>query len=365
MTPRFPNRPNYAIFTSANGYQRAYGEPGAQCRQNRQTRLKIEKNPVNSKSLTQLRSHMSIERLNGYFQKEVLVKKRTVLSVILAILLLLPTAALASNFDTLVVFGDSLSDNGNLYKIDSTAVPSQSYYKGRFSNGRVWAEYLAEEDFLDCSLEDKAYGGATTDGSSPPGLISQVRDYTGSATLEDNTLFAVWIGANDFLEGSDDYEASAANIRTALDALATFGAEHLLIINLPDLGSTPRYLGKPEEDGARRLSQGFNAELAAVIDAFKDANPEVNVYEFDVDAFLQAVANDPAGYGFTNATQVCPSFKIADNFDNSKGYVFWDKIHPTTEAHRVIADQILSILTEDDNSNGGSCFINSLPAIAQ
>lgn len=293
------------------------------------------------------------------------MKKRTVLSTILALLLFLPTVALASNFDTLVVFGDSLSDNGNLFALDPTQVPSDTYYQGRFSNGPVWAEYLAGENFLDCSLVDNAYGGATTDGATPPGLISQVSAYTGSATLEDNTLFAIWIGANDFLNGSDDYAASAANIGTALDALATFGAEHLLIINLPDLGSTPRYLGTADEDGARALSQGFNAALAAVIDAFQAANPEVIVYEFDVYTFLQAAANDPGSYGFTNATDVCPSYFIADNFDNSDGYVFWDDIHPTTEAHDVIADQILSILDEDDNGDGNSCFISSLLATVE
>jgi phospholipase/lecithinase/hemolysin len=297
----------------------------------------------------------------------VLVKKRTVLPAILTILLFLPTAALASNFDTLVVFGDSLSDNGNLFKMDPTQVNSQDYYQGRFSNGPVWVEYLAEEDFLDCSLVDNAYGGATTDSASPPGLISQVSAYTGSAILEDNTLFAIWIGANDFLNGSVDYATSAATVGTALETLATFGAEHILILNLPDLGSTPRYLGTPAEDGARTLSQGFNTALATVIDAFIVARPEVVVYEFDVYAFLQAAANDPGSYGFTNATQVCPSFKLADNFDNSGGYIFWDEIHPTTEAHEVIADQILSILTEDDNGDGDgdSCFMNSLLAIAQ
>jgi phospholipase/lecithinase/hemolysin len=283
----------------------------------------------------------------------------------LALLLYLPAAALASNFDTLVVFGDSLSDNGNLFAIDPTQVPSENYYQGRFSNGPVWAEYLADADFLDCDLVDRAFGGATTDGASPPGLIAQVSAYTGSATLEDNTLFAIWIGANDFLNGSDDYATSAANIGTALEDLATFGAEHILIINLPDLGSTPRYLGTAEETGARALSQGFNTALATVIDAFQAANPDVTVYEFDVYAFLHAAAGDPASYGFTNATQVCPSYYIADNFDNSAGYVFWDEIHPTTEAHDVIADQILSILPEDDDSDDNSCFINNLLSIKE
>ncbi|MGD9216577.1 MAG: SGNH/GDSL hydrolase family protein [Desulfobacteraceae bacterium] len=301
------------------------------------------------------------------------MKKRTVLPVILVLLLCLPTAALASNFDTLVVFGDSLTDNGNLFAIDPDQVPSDYYYQGRFSNGPVWAEYLAQEDFLNCTLVNNAYVGATTDGASPPGLLSQVSAYTNSASVEDNTLFAIWIGANDFLNGSVDYATSAANIRTALESLATFGAEHILILNLPDLGSTPRYLGTADEDGATALSQGFNEALAAVIDAFQGTYQETVVYEFDVYTFLQATADDPGSYGFTNAKQVCPSYATAGNFDNSAGYVFWDDIHPTTEAHDVIADQILSIVTEeddiqsnvteDDATASDSCFINSLFAI--
>ena len=291
------------------------------------------------------------------------MKKRSLLPVLLVLFLSLPTVALGgSSFDTLVVFGDSLSDNGNLYALTANTSPDPDYYyQGRFSNGPVWVEYLADASALDCTLVDYAYGGATTDGASPPGLIAQVSAYTGSATLGDKTLFAIWIGANDFLNGSTDYATSAGNIGAALDDLASFGAEHILIVNLPDLGSTPRLLGTPGEAGARALSQAFNAALAAVVDVFQAANPDITVYEFDVYAFLQATAADPADYGFTNATEVCPAYYTADDFDNSAGYVFWDEIHPTTEAHEVIADQVLAILPEESSDGSSSpCFINSL-----
>jgi phospholipase/lecithinase/hemolysin len=292
------------------------------------------------------------------FLKEVLVKKKTLRSVIFTLLLFLPTAALASNFDHLVVFGDSLSDDGNLFAIAPSQVPSDLYYEGRFSNGPVWVEYLAEEDFLDCNLVNHAYGGATTDGVSPPGLIAQVNSYTASATLADNTLFTIWIGANDFLNGSVDYQASADNIGAALEDLAAFGAEHILIVNLPDLGSTPRYIGTAEASSATALSQGFNAALATVVTAFQTDYPDVMIYEFDCFTFLQRVADDPARYGFTNATQVSPSYAIADDFDNSAGYVFWDTIHPTTEAHEMLADRVLSILPEESDDDN-ACFISS------
>lgn len=39
-----------------------------------------------------------------------------------------------------VVFGDSLSDNGNLFA--QTGQPPAPYFQGRFSNGPVWVEQL-------------------------------------------------------------------------------------------------------------------------------------------------------------------------------------------------------------------------------
>src|SRR5262249_420524 len=54
----------------------------------------------------------------------------------------LPSAALVSN---LVVFGDSLDDVGNLSRITGGALPpGDIYYQGRFSNGPLWADTLAE-----------------------------------------------------------------------------------------------------------------------------------------------------------------------------------------------------------------------------
>src|SRR5687768_12602152 len=78
------------------------------------------------------------------------------------------TFANADTIDKIVVFGDSLSDNGNFYTLSSrlhradSNVPivpaSPPYASGRFSNGEVWVEDLAKS--LHVPLEDYAYGGA-------------------------------------------------------------------------------------------------------------------------------------------------------------------------------------------------------------
>ena len=77
-------------------------------------------------------------------------------------------AASAQSYNRLVVFGDSLSDNGNLLAatqgmappLPPSASPNRTYDTGRFSNGPVAVEHLAAQ--LGVPLLDLAWGGALT-----------------------------------------------------------------------------------------------------------------------------------------------------------------------------------------------------------
>ena len=60
----------------------------------------------------------------------------------------------------LVVFGDSFSDSGNLFKATAGLIPKNPYWEGRFSNGPVWSEYLAYS--LNIKLDNWAYSGSPT-----------------------------------------------------------------------------------------------------------------------------------------------------------------------------------------------------------
>ena len=287
------------------------------------------------------------------------IGRKTALALVLCLCLSLP--AWASNFSNIVAFGDSLSDNGNIYALKPAACPSELYYQGRFSNGRVWVEYLAETEYLDATLTNNAYGGAETSGAVPPGLLEQVAAFVAAGTLPADALFTIWIGGNDFLGGNTDYVGSADNVRMALDDLADFGAESILILNLPDLGAIPRNNGDAQTSaGATALSEGFNAELKSNVDAFQIDNPEVTVYYMDIYALFQDIVEDPGKYGLSNADSVCPNYLVADDFEND-GYLFWDDIHPTTEAHEEIAARVTELVTPDSDSGGSSgCFISSM-----
>ena len=276
----------------------------------------------------------------------------------------------AATFDEIVIFGDSLSDNGNLVFIENQPEPDpELYYQGRFSNGPVWVEYLADAQHLNASLTDRAIGGAQSGGFV--GLNVQIPTYvtTADSPPSPNSLFSIWIGGNDFLNGDGDSQAAVANINEAMEELVEFGAKHLLVLNLPDLGAIPATLGSPEAPQATAFSNDFNAALADMIGNFRVEHPEIGVYEFDVFTFASTVKSDPAAYGFTNATDPSPNFEVPDNFDGA-GYVFWDERHPTTSMHSLFADEVFALLNEQapspemntaaqDDGGGSSCFIEA------
>src|SRR4051794_7179211 len=94
-------------------------------------------------------------------------------STLLLTAAVLAPPALASPYTGLVVLGDSLSDQGNLFAATTVLGPTPQpapdhYYLGRFSNGPVYTERLAQD--LGVSITNSlaggtnfAFGGARTD----------------------------------------------------------------------------------------------------------------------------------------------------------------------------------------------------------
>ncbi len=282
-------------------------------------------------------------------------------------LFFLPVNAFAGPFGGVVVFGDSLSDNGNLLLVEGQPKPDpELYYQGRLSNGPVWVEYLTDPQHLDTVLHDRALGGAKSDGLIPPGLIEQVTAFIAldGPPLSANTLFVIWIGGNDFLNGDGDFKATVDNIEDAMQRLVDAGAVHLLLMNLPDLGAIPDTLGTPEAPAASAFTENVNADIARLLDGFSTQEPHVNFYEFDVAAQFAAIRDDPAAYGLVNVNEPSPNFAIPDNFDGA-GHAFWDEIHPTTQVHALIADRVYADFKaqpppEEDDSSITSCFVETL-----
>jgi phospholipase/lecithinase/hemolysin len=273
------------------------------------------------------------------------MKKQLVMLGFVTLTTLLPSTALAAKFNELYVFGDSLSDTGNFFK--ATGQPPSPYFEGRFSNGRVWVEYLADSLKLDPNKSTNfAFGGSTTGTINTqvaglPGLQQQIQTYTSNYKQADkNALFVIWAGANDYLAGGQtDPTKPVGNLSNAIASLKKVGARNILVVNLPNLGALPGTSNNPNAAaGLKTLTGLHNQGLSTALDGFKQ--PGLNITSLDVNGLFQdAVAGK---YGFANVTdaalttcQLQPTNPICGDANN---FLFWDAIHPTTKAHNIIAD---------------------------
>lgn len=192
-----------------------------------------------------------------------------------------------------IVFGDSLSDNGNLFtlfeklheiKPSIPVIPSKElYWQGRFSDGPVWAEYFASligfmpkqinpEKRQSKQFQSFAYGGAWAETNSPnldhkgsvahtfpPPLAAQIETYVTKVKADhlndyqkvlSSDLIVIWSGGNDYLNqiigeppiirpANRATDLVIAAIRQNIVNLISLGGKHFLLLDLPDLSNCP------------------------------------------------------------------------------------------------------------------------------
>ncbi len=276
---------------------------------------------------------------------------------LLAALFALSSMAMAgSSFNGLVVYGDSLSDNGNLY--GAIGYPPPPYFMGRFSNGPVAAEYMAQD--FNVPLTDFAWGGATTgigniaDGGNQtqlgflglPGMTTSFLATKGSITqqMAQGSLFMVWGGPDDFTANgltTQTADVAVNDILGIVGGLKSLGVQHILVPGMPDLGVTPEYKANGNSQLGSQLSAYFNAKLLAGLQG-------TGATYFDTYSLLDAIVADPQKYGFSNATDPC--FDGVNVCSNPNSYLFWDSLHPTTYADQLLAADFEQVVVPEPAS---------------
>jgi phospholipase/lecithinase/hemolysin len=283
------------------------------------------------------------------------------------------SAAQAANFSAEYVFGDSLSDVGNVYIAEGGTEPASPYVNGQFSNGPVWVQDLAARlglPALTPSLAggtDYAFGGATTGSSytnSPlvPNLEQQVGLFFSThASAPSNALYTFSIGANDLfaiLQGSTGgltpaQAAAAAAQVVASEAgdLEAAGAKDLVLFDVPDLGVTPQItvLGSSASAAATALSAYFDQQVLLDLAPVEAAG--LTVFDLDTYALIDEAAQDPSAFGFSNVADPCWTGGFTGSVTGGSlcstlpavqdTYLFWDDVHPTAAGHLLVADAAL------------------------
>ena len=216
----------------------------------------------------------------------------------------------------LFTFGDSSIDKGRALEMTTEIVnrpdapedafiraESGFYWQGRYSNGPVYTELLAEH--FEIEITNYAVGGAKSgpnalgytnwsDWFEGTGGIEQtldaIRDMEGE--LDPDALYLIHIGGNDGFNLSFDTvenvaAASAANIKTMVENLAGAGAENFVVV-------LQTY--RP----GRGISAFGEAHAAATTQAMREAREElgVNILTVDFSPLNRDIGENPERYGF-------------------------------------------------------------------
>jgi outer membrane lipase/esterase len=351
----------------------------------------------------------------------------------IAATLLFSSVAAATDFSHVVVFGDSLSDDGNLSLASAPGV--QPPLKFTTNPGTVGIENVASKLGLTLSPSllggtDYAWGGAGVLTNSPgtpsavPTVTGQVDAYLSGGTVDSKALYSIWGGANDIfyhataaggafaaqqliaqavaaqiaaaeagglppsqvpaftaqitpiitaqvnaavaaqtgvsgLETADQAQAAVAAAAQQevklIGQLQAAGVKNILVFNLPNIGTTPQATeqGAAAAASLAGLSQLFNGQLNSGLGQMKTGIIPINAY-----GLLTEVVSNPTAYGFTNAiapacgvgsssVQCGPQgsglpYTYAAGADQS--YVFADGVHPTTAAHALLSQYVLSVI---------------------
>ena len=280
--------------------------------------------------------------------------KKTLFAVIIAFLsfmvALILSAQSSEAVNQLYVFGDSLSDMGMVFRSSGGQYPPRStYFQGRYSNGKVWVEYLAERLKLPPErVTNFAYGGATTGSdrnSLVPGLLTQVQSWTNSQKQANpHALYVLWAGANDYLQGVNNANLPVENVAKALASLAGVGAKNILLANLPDLGQLPATRTGANSARLTALTQAHNQGLRRTVKILNQQHSGLKIATLDANALYREAIANPAKYGLTNVTGACLSGGGVCGSPNR--FLFWDGIHPTTAAHRILGEAAAAIVQE-------------------
>jgi phospholipase/lecithinase/hemolysin len=290
-----------------------------------------------------------------------------------------PTFALP--YTDLYIFGDSLSDTGNVKRIVDDSIGSGPFSgitktiagnlagygsNGRFSNGPVWHEYMAGLLGLSAATNsldggtNYAYGGAVVDNAGPPsaGILTQNSQYLagpGSDGSDPSALYVAWIGGNDVRGVAGDpvaeqlaaINASINALEGMLSGLIDNGVSSLLVPNLPDIGSIPEFAGGADSASATAATLAWNSALKAMLTPLAQTTA-TDIFYLDVFTIFGDILATPTDFGFINTSDQCRSVGdlalVENECENSETFVFWDQIHPTTAAHQELGQRAFALL---------------------
>lgn len=309
-------------------------------------------------------------------------------------------AAANLNFSQFFVFGDSLSDTGNVFTatsalgnpipVPTTTSGQPAYFNGRFSNGPIWVDYFGQQigkqltpffqsQFLGTQGGvNYAFSGAETGVQSinvpVPGILGQVGLFTGQANVpvDSNAIYSIFGGANDYTSAftrgvAPNVNQTVENLTNSINSLAQKNAKNFLVFNLPDIGDTPLARANNLTQPLNALVQQHNSQLATALNGLRTQRPDLNIYSVDFNSLFKTIRSNPGQFGFTNVNDACVTGNntLATNVcSNPNEYLFFDDVHPSSAAHKLLANAALASIENGNKSIPEPSVVLGLLALA-
>ena len=283
----------------------------------------------------------------------------------------------AQQFSSIVAFGDSYADIGNIQGIMAKNPDSASnifmirtiytlnmvYPNGRFSDKTNYIDTLSS--LYGISQTNYACGGAQTGTANEfndpqsftnlPGFTNEWQDFLASGNIiAPNALVTVNIGGNDardyYLYGTDTMSGvssaaavSAGNAIAGINALVGAGAKTLVFTagNVADLPEAANPLYKDRVPLGSAYSQAYNDLMQQNLS--KVAASGVRVEYVDLARIESNIKANPSLYGLKDAS-ASPESNLG-NPELVNQYLFYlDKVHLTSAGFAIVADYITNRL---------------------
>ncbi|KAH9693480.1 GDSL esterase/lipase EXL3 [Citrus sinensis] len=287
-----------------------------------------------------------------------------------------------------IVFGDSIVDAGNNNNLKTPAKCNFPPYgrdfmggvsTGRFSNGKVPSDLIAEElgikellpAYLQPNLQPEDLLTGVTFASGGCGYDPLTTELASAIPLSDQLqLFKEYTEKVKQMVGE---EGQNRIMKTAFVLeLYGLGVRRMGVFSAPPLGCLPssRTLGGGKTrdcaNDYNEAAQMFNTKLSAELDSLNIQFPDARLLLIDIYNPLLYLIQNPIKYGFEvvnkgccgtgtlEASIFCNQFSL-NTCTNVSGYIFWDGYHPTERTYKILVSSLINKIANGFVCAGSPC----------